>query len=63
MGTLAYTNVGSDNDIAVGYLLAQHKLQLGDKYVPKITLFKKDDADADTATNMLFCRCICTKCM
>jgi hypothetical protein len=33
-------NLGSPNGLAVGYFLAQHKRQLGGKYVSKINVFK-----------------------
>ncbi|KAI4708029.1 hypothetical protein J4E89_007148 [Alternaria sp. Ai002NY15] len=35
--------LGSPNGQAVGYFLAQHKAQLGGKYVSKINIFKGDD--------------------
>jgi len=44
IGLLTSTvNVGSPNGQAVGYFLAQHKAQLGGKYVSKINIFKGDD--------------------
>ena len=44
IGLLTSTaNLGSPNGQAVGYFLAQHKAQLGGKYVSKINIFKGDD--------------------
>jgi hypothetical protein len=51
MQAIAKTDTGSKNGIAVGYFLAQHKQQLGDKYVTKITLFQEE---GDGAPHMLF---------
>jgi len=39
-------NVGSPNGFAVGYFLAQHKRELGGKYVSKINVFKADTSAA-----------------
>jgi hypothetical protein len=41
---------GSSNGVGVGYFLAQHKAQLGDKYISKIKVFDGDLGEP----NMLF---------
>jgi len=46
-------NVGSPNGFAVGYFLAQHKRELGGKYVSKIYVFKAD-TNAALAICLLF---------
>ncbi|KAL7773900.1 hypothetical protein CFE70_003867 [Pyrenophora teres f. teres 0-1] len=43
--TLA-VNLGSPNGFAVGYFLAQHKRELGGKYISKINVFKADTNEA-----------------
>ncbi|KAF1915787.1 hypothetical protein BDU57DRAFT_450258 [Ampelomyces quisqualis] len=45
--------LGSNNGIAVGYFLAQHKRQLGQKYIPKITIFTPNYEEIITL-NLLF---------
>ena len=47
-------NLGSPNGLAVGYFLAQHKRQLGGKYVSKINVFKADTNIAALIICLLF---------
>jgi hypothetical protein len=35
-------NLGSPNGLAAGYFLAQHKRELGRKYIEKVTVFRAD---------------------
>jgi hypothetical protein len=54
MGMLTSTvNPGSPNGLAIGYFLAQHKRQLGGKYVSRINIFKAD-TNAALAICLLF---------
>lgn len=48
-------NVGSPNGFAVGYFLAQHKRELGGKYVSKINVSKINVFKADTSAALAIC--------
>lgn len=43
---------GSPNGVAAGYFLAQHKTQLGEKLISKVTVFRAEDYGS--LPNMIF---------